>query len=246
MTAPPWLRERAHPRSRGEHAEHFVGRVRRRGSSPLARGAHATALQFGSSAGLIPARAGSTAAPRMCVLLGWAHPRSRGEHIAGVSEDKYRAGSSPLARGALFLSVGSHRARGLIPARAGSTPTFRLVGLLDWAHPRSRGEHASDAAVGDHAVGSSPLARGARGTLNVRLKICGLIPARAGSTPRRSLPEAMTRAHPRSRGEHSEEIDFATPEPGSSPLARGARMSLKSDRIAYGLIPARAGSTPRK
>ena len=53
----------------------------------------------------------------------------------------------------------------------------------------------------------------------------------------------MTRAHPRSRGEHPR-LDYVPRlELGSSPLARGARTPWESKTAAMGLIPARAGST---
>ena len=70
----------AHPRSRGEHILARLAPYDVKGSSPLARGTHLRHNNTASSRGLIPARAGNTPA-RICVrLLGWAHPRSRGEH----------------------------------------------------------------------------------------------------------------------------------------------------------------------
>ena len=49
----------------------------------------------------------------------------------------------------------------------------------------------------------------------------GLIPARAGSTIRTSSSRTRSRAHPRSRGEHSVVCKSPWTSKGSSPLARG-------------------------
>ena len=77
----------AHPRSRGEHF--FVAPVEAvdAGSSPLARGTPREADPVPGSQGLIPARAGNTSRPLYCVIVGWAHPRSRGEHARRGVED---------------------------------------------------------------------------------------------------------------------------------------------------------------
>ena len=71
-------------------------------------------------------------------------------------------GSSPLARGLLFISDALENSIGIIPARAG----FTLLVL-----------HSNDVADG-----SSPLARGLRQAHVVELKPSGIIPARAGFT----------------------------------------------------------------
>ena len=71
----------------------------------------------------------------------------------------------------------------------------------------------------------------------------GLIPARAGSTSRISRPSTASRAHPRSRGEHSVLSCRRVRLPGSSPLARGALHRQNGLGHFRGLIPARAGST---
>ena len=70
-----------------------------------------------------------------------------------------------------------------------------------------------------------------------------LIPARAGNTTGLLpflLPE---QAHPRSRGEHTQEPIFSSRLNGSSPLARGTPEESLLDRGVLRLIPARAGNT---
>ncbi len=70
-----------------------------------------------------------------------------------------------------------------------------------------------------------------------------LIPARAGSTAASSASPSTSGAHPRSRGEHTPEVEVPQPSHGSSPLARGAPRAPQAATGSGGLIPARAGST---
>ena len=132
---------------------------------------------------------------------------------------------------------------GLIPARAGNTVPavrFKLTG-----------------------PGSSPLARGTPEFILGKTVSAGLIPARAGNTIRTSLSRTCSRAHPRSRGEHGNELVGGVPNrahprsrgehrmafsysqvnTGSSPLARGTRLPESRRNMLNGLIPARAGNT---
>ena len=53
----------------------------------------------------------------------------------------------------------------------------------------------------------------------------------------------MTRAHPRSRGEHNWALVPIPWQRGSSPLARGTRTRHSISQCWRGLIPARAGNT---
>ena len=92
------------------------------------------------------------------------------------------SGSSPQARGAQRVLVGTFPRPGLIPAGAGSTFSANATRWERRAHPRRRGEHDGGLGGGEVHTGSSPQARGAL-TLS-RLGGCaeGLIPAGAGST----------------------------------------------------------------
>ena len=174
---------RAHPRSRGEH--YFVSFLFgiSGGSSPLARGTrHFKNIQF-SKLGLIPARAGNTAAVRRSLSLTWAHPRSRGEHLGIDNTEFFVEGSSPLARGTRAAFTAQDPQGGLIPARAGNTSLSCTVTFMMRAHPRSRGEHVRRISSDRVRLGSSPLARGTPGDAVGSKANRGLIPARAGNTP---------------------------------------------------------------
>ena len=92
--------------------------------------------------------------------------------------------------------------------------------------------------------GSSPLARGTRGSLwepNTQLRF---IPARAGNTEVRSAAVGEQPVHPRSRGEHQPPAVVSTTATGSSPLARGTPTAGGSLDHGNRFIPARAGNTP--
>ena len=173
----------AHPRSRGENPALLAGRMKRAGSSPLARGKRPGREASHASIGLIPARAGKTALGACRSTPTRAHPRSRGENVLEEIGGDVERGSSPLARGKRGNGR-SRRHRGrLIPARAGKTALMRTQGQNPAAHPRSRGENLSSAGVMRSASGSSPLARGKHAGHLRPARRRRLIPARAGKTP---------------------------------------------------------------
>ena len=132
---------------------------------------------------------------------------------------------------------------GLIPARAGKTRSSTGRAHVDSAHPRAGGENAIRAETVDGLRGSSPRGRGklgqfAGGELGDRL-----IPARAGKTPSQFLASSVAGAHPRAGGENAPRRRERPLERGSSPRGRGKRGGETPDRVASGLIPARAGKT---
>ena len=181
------------------------------------------------------------------IARGWAvnaaHPRSRGEHRSTTLELIRSPGSSPLARGTPATYRNDFRFMGLIPARAGNTFSTKSIARCRWAHPRSRGEHSGVLELICRVQGSSPLARG---TLEAhpRASACfGLIPARAGNTFQCGPSSPLSRAHPRSRGEHGGVSVGVCGVGGSSPLARGTPSLMDRQSPNHGLIPARAGNT---
>ena len=93
-------RTQDHPRSCGEHISFSVWISGTAGSSPLVRGAPVGRKAELGEAGIIPARAGSTAMLRRSGSTMKDHPRSCGEHSSPNSNIFELKGSSPLVRGA--------------------------------------------------------------------------------------------------------------------------------------------------
>ena len=263
MRRPRHRGHRDHPRSRGVYATGAAERGEEYGSSPLARGLLWSLRRCRLHRRIIPARAGFTSAGRRRDPNLGDHPRSRGVYSARGSGPRPRRGSSPLARGLPRTLRSSRTRRGIIPARAGFTGrtaampfTSRIIparagftrrprsgrwGSRD--HPRSRGVYVPG-RVGDRANGgSSPLARGLQGARQRRHLTLGIIPARAGFTPRTGPTTATPTDHPRSRGVYPVLARPGSIVLGSSPLARGLRVGRRSGRLRGGIIPARAGFT---
>ena len=110
--------------------------------------------------------------------------------------------------------------------------------------PHTRG--APPARVLLHVlVGSSPHTRGAHVDIELGTEPCGIIPACAGSTSTRENSCARSRDHPRMREEHEHATGVISWFEGSSPHARGARISSCANPGSVGIIPACAGSTRR-
>ena len=154
-------------------------------------------------------------------------------------------GSSPLARGTPAEFVAKQLLVGLIPARAGNTRSPPSALPERRAHPRSRGEHPMKFRKRSTVLGSSPLARGTHTEIYEFKDRYGLIPARAGNTRTMAAVFLVFGAHPRSRGEHTTIANPFEGQQGSSPLARGTLLCGGVAAGVAGLIPARAGNTPR-
>ena len=112
-------------------------------------------------------------------------------------------------------------------------------------HPRSRGVYRRCRPGGSDDHGSSPLARGLRSLVNLRVNGIRIIPARAGFTPRQCRPASARPDHPRSRGVYTMPAQSRIEMPGSSPLARGLLDGNRRVRGEHRIIPARAGFTGR-
>ncbi len=170
------------PRVRGARAaqgrgEQLIGLIPAR-----VRRAHLLQRRVRGMGGLIPARAGSTLPGGGAGSRRRAHPRACGEHPVICSRPVMSQGSSPRVRGAQFRWCRQSSRGGLIPARAGSTPTG-ICGVRIWrAHPRACGEHTNQVQDNLVAAGSSPRVRGALFFGDPSGGFPGLIPARAGST----------------------------------------------------------------
>ena len=213
------------------------------GSSPLARGLPLRPRRRHGPGGIIPARAGFTQHGSPCWTCPWDHPRSRGVYSKTHFKLPGGRGSSPLARGLLVAGAQILWAGRIIPARAGFTGGGLGFGGHRGDHPRSRGVYSQRRASRNPAVGSSPLARGLHERPGGGGGASGIIPARAGFTSAWPGLSGSPSDHPRSRGVYSRSPALSPTGSGSSPLARGLRLSSPTAPGTRWIIPARAGFT---
>ena len=234
------------------------------GSSPLARGLPQGSLTLTVPRRIIPARAGFTRGSMRPSGPGPDHPRSRGVYRAPTCGPRCGPGSSPLARGLPVSSIWNAISSGIIPARAGFTPTDAPHGPADPDHPRSRGVYSRPGPVANGRRGSSPLARGLRGLGAVRREHSRIIPARAGFTQRDGDRGRLGGDHPRSRGVYARRVGCGPSGPWIIPARAGFTGNLRRprdrpqdhprsrgvyphgdavQRVHGGIIPARAGFT---
>ena len=131
----------------------------------------------------------------------------------------------------------------IIPARAGFTGARRPQARQAPDHPRSRGVYSDVLNSSAISWGSSPLARGLRGNVEICHDRFRIIPARAGFTIFGVCAGRGFGDHPRSRGVYAPFHHRIADPPGSSPLARGLLAGDDREGLAPGIIPARAGFT---
>ena len=173
------------------------------------------------------------------------HPRSRGVYPERIDQRRRPHGSSPLARGLLFMTGVRVDLGRIIPARAGFTMRPIITSAFQKDHPRSRGVYQECESCDDDDSGSSPLARGLRDSGTRGLVCPRIIPARAGFTyfAQKAIDEPGD--HPRSRGVYKIAGENVDNVEGSSPLARGLREYRCRGVGGRRIIPARAGFTGR-
>ena len=229
----------------GEHDYIMVNNYFSKGSSPHARGTLALPVGVRPTAGIIPACAGNTLGIQCQCIVVRDHPRMRGEHITFRTKIRSFEGSSPHARGTHRSCFNPCSIVGIIPACAGNTRLALgyVAGTGD--HPRMRGEHPSFRKENSTRKGSSPHARGTRRLRLHEIVMRGIIPACAGNTVTRIVTTALTRDHPRMRGEHLLWCVTVCGGLGSSPHARGTRWGCEGVGCVGGIIPACAGNTVR-
>ena len=110
-----------HPRLRGVYHSAADVAYDERGSSPLARGLHATLFSRYFRHRIIPACAGFTGRVDLPHVHVSDHPRLRGVYLKTVDALVQTVGSSPLARGLLGARGIDRAGRRIIPACAGFT-----------------------------------------------------------------------------------------------------------------------------
>ena len=200
---PPPGHGRAHPRACGENGLAVGGSSGASGSSPRVRGKRLMVKSSVADSGLIPARAGKTRPPHQARRRQRAHPRACGENHEHARMNPFARGSSPRVRGKRVSGWWRRGVSGLIPARAGKTPSAPRKGRQSPAHPRACGENVELDCLALPGAGSSPRVRGKRHWRDPLRKCAGLIPARAGKTRARHAGIPPSPAHPRACGENS-------------------------------------------
>gem|GEM_PF-1153172 len=157
----PWS-ARAHPRAGGDDPKCSACGAELMGSSPRWRGR--------------PCRSPTSEA------CAWAHPRAGGDDIFGAFLSVLDTGSSPRWRGRPNHPPRHSSALGLIPALAGTTPLSARVTSWSRAHPRAGGDDMFTHSASSRTGGSSPRWRGRLRDVRCPRRLCGLIPALAGTT----------------------------------------------------------------
>ena len=196
-----------------------------------------------SSAGIIPARAGS----RHSQGASWQplgdHPRACGEQRSAEFLAPWSPGSSPRVRGAARVHRRNERRPGIIPACAGSRLGGRCPVGPERDHPRVCEEQGAVERIRGLFPGSSPRVRGAAQLLRQGPHVPGIIPARAGSRRSRRRTSTSARDHPRAGGEQEWRHTLSFGTQGSSPRMRGAVLLIVTSPLDSGIIPACAGSS---
>ena len=173
---------RDHPRMRGEQNSSCQVSPQAGGSPPHARGAVSSISNPVSGARITPACAGSSRFPCADRGSGWDHPRMRGEQTGATVYLQPWSGSPPHARGAVAQTAVPLPWYGITPACAGSSSSSYPDVMLNWDHPRMRGEQVFVHNLSFEFQGSPPHARGAGNLHSSSNQMSGITPACAGSS----------------------------------------------------------------
>ena len=141
------ISKRDHPRACGEQRPNARYSLNISGSSPRVRGAGEVIIAALLVTGIIPARAGSRDDGLVDVCPTWDHPRACGEQFNHLPIVRLGAGSSPRVRGAECSEYACLVLPGIIPARAGSSPSLPPCWKACRDHPRACGEQGCGASA---------------------------------------------------------------------------------------------------
>ena len=130
----------------------------------------------------IPVGTGNTAFKLIVVYLATVHPRGHGEHIDGAQLVQSLIGSSPWARGTLYIVAAGFIFVRFIPVGTGNTLLDSWSWLLIPVHPRGHGEHFWLLTPSLARGGSSPWARGTHDNQFCSNSIIRFIPVGTGNT----------------------------------------------------------------
>ena len=132
------------------------------------------------------------------------------------------------------------------PACAGNTILRMVLRIVLTDQPRMRGEHTDKVEYVDRPNGSTPHARGTPAPNNNPNGLLRINPACAGNTSSAYQCLRACTDQPRMRGEHSAWASTGTSNCGSTPHARGTRISTLFELLQTRINPACAGNTSRQ
>ncbi len=164
------------------------------------------ALACGVQFRFIPAHAGNIYPRAAGSWRPSVHPRTRGEHQLPRLIPVHAVGSSPHTRGTFLHRVSMLRVPRFIPAHAGNIRDDRPGHRHQPVHPRTRGEHALYAVGMVPHHGSSPHTRGTFIKKIQDAQKQRFIPAHAGNISFAPSMMNITPVHPRTRGEHKQNL----------------------------------------
>ena len=171
------------------------------------------------------------------------HPRLRGEKRETVLLYGRVRGSPPLTRGKVSPSFSETTETRITPAYAGKSRESRSHRSTAEDHPRLRGEKSSRLVSPSQILGSPPLTRGKGALPAAWASLDGITPAYAGKRSPTSQAAAISRDHPRLRGEKHILRKHGTRNTGSPPLTRGKVRGVDACLRRKRITPAYAGKS---
>ncbi len=195
------------------------------------------------SAGITPARAGTTFTFTAPYSRIQDHPRSCGNDYYEELKRVSKEGSPPLVRERLRLCASSPDIRRITPARAGTTSDGWITKMAIKDHPRSCGNDSQGANLNQIVMGSPPLVRERRWVCIQVEKITRITPACAGTTGIITFLGNTYRDHPRLCGNDRFLDCMCAYKQGSPPLVRERRWGQFNIHTYCRITPACAGTT---
>ena len=154
------MRDRDHPRIRGEGLAMVPDLSDELGSPPHSRGRRGKHWRKARQAGITPAFAGKAISRSGGTASARDHPRIRGEGSNLIKSHYKAAGSPPHSRGRRYRGLTVRYQLGITPAFAGKAPGSPAIRIPVGDHPRIRGEGLRLPSYPRSSLGSPPHSRG--------------------------------------------------------------------------------------
>ncbi len=209
------------PRACGDDRTAGTSHARAKGRSPRVRGQRRPRIARRRGVGKIPARAGTTDLPRPGHTANREDPRACGDDGGRMELLFTYYGRSPRVRGRRVVDQAVGRARGKIPARAGTTDQNDRRPGGSKEDPRACGDDDEELILYSAHEGRSPRVRGRHSVGSGTSTTARKIPARAGTTPRASVLRIWSREDSRACGDDRCARPPMTGMRGRSPRVRG-------------------------